>query len=140
MNTRRSQHGISTFIAIAMLTLVSISLVSIERHFAAQHQRTHRLAAETQLRQLLLAGAKMVDPSQVGQTQLVVPPNLGSATLVAQVESGEDPQQRTIELTATVGEYVARQRLVYRQAAGGIPGGGGDWVLSAATLSHPWRR
>ena len=38
-------------------------------------------------------------------------------------------QQRSIVLTAMLGEYVARQRLVYRQAAGG-------WLLTAATVER----
>ncbi len=129
----RSQHGISTFIAIAMLALVGITLVSIERHFAVQVQRTHRLAAETQLRQLLLAGTRMVDPagiSEVVSQPLPLPPQLSEATLTARLQAGDDPQQRCIELTATLGRYVTRQILLYQQAAGG------QWVLREVKLEQ----
>jgi len=113
MNGRRGRHGMSTFLAVAMLGLVAMTMLAIGRHFTSQAQRTQRFTAEAQVRQLLLAGAAQVRESRV-EGAIALPAALGDASLHVSRE-GE-----AYVITAAVGRHCDRQRVTYRDTADGL--------------------
>lgn len=127
MNRRaRIRHraaGIAMITALALLTLVAITLVPLTALTRAQVRYTRHVADEAQLRQMLLAGeqaarATLAQAPEPPARQQAVPLPSGlaeaGATLTLGFEELEDDRWR-VRVRAALGEDHAQQTLRYRR-------------------------
>jgi len=103
----RHRSGFATFIAVVMLSLVGSALLALTLLLQDDVRRSTRHGAETQLRQLLIAGGEAamqavepIDADLGGMTTLPVPADLEDAFLSVSYERSD---QTSIEATITAG-------------------------------------
>ena len=136
---RSRRSGFAMIVAIAMLALVSASLLLLTRQFAYEGQRTRTNWEDAQLRQLLLAGAQDVadrashwnGPAPTEPWRLDLPEALAdesrqSASLTAQPRSAA-ADGIEVRLEARLGHRQAAQTLHLRKASG-------KWSVTGVTL------
>lgn len=128
MNRRLiNRRGFASFIAVVSIAAVGIALAAIGADFARQVRRTQRQQSQTQLRQLLLAGAAQAGAGlQAGSapatpSPLDLPAPLADALVTFHVEP--TPQGgRSVTVTAAVGDQSIRHTLTFRPTpAAGTP-------------------
>ncbi len=114
----RRSSGFATFVAVALIAMVGTALLSLTLLLSTDVRRTSRHRAETQLRQLLIAGgvaaeqAVAADPSISGSRTIAVPGDSDTTSLRVTYET---PTQSALHVTisATTDDYKARQVMRY---------------------------
>jgi len=131
--TNRFRRGMATVTALTLLAFVAVLLAALGTWIGIEALRTGAAADETQLRQLLHAGANAAadESLAVGTTEVPLPPKLaeGSARLTIAIAQ-PSPDQRTATVEASIAAHQARQVVQFAR-------GGDRWMLASATLDPP---
>ena len=112
----RNRRGFATIIALTLLALVAVAVAALAVAFAADARRSANVAADAQLRQLLLIGAaalpEQLDRHAMGGMQIPLPKELidQGALLKVSIESGSGEVRRA-EVEARLGNRIAWQTL-----------------------------
>lgn len=128
------RRGFATFTAVVLITFVSMALMSLTMLLQADSRRTTHHWAETQLRQLLIAGgaaavhAVSADPQVTGTRVIQPPATIENANLTVSYEhDGEAVLRATV--TARIDVHEARQTLTFETTYAG-------WVLRDIQLDR----
>lgn len=128
--TRRSNRAFATATALTLLAFVAVLLAAIGSWIGIEARRTRDAAAETQLRQLLIAGAVAAgdESAAIGTTNVSLPPTLAddAARLTIDIAMPSEVQ-RTVTVEASVAARHARQIVHFTRQ-------NGRWTLTNATL------
>lgn len=130
----RRQVGFATSTAIILLSVVGMALLAMTLLFQDDSQRTSHHRAETQLRQLLIAGARAAvqavkdQPEVPGDRSIPLPEALNGAELrIACASAG--PGSFTATITTRLEDTQASQVLTFTRSSSG-------WMLQGAELTR----
>ncbi len=135
----RPRRGIATITAVFMVAMVGAAILAMGGLFAFEARRTRLERAESQLRELLLAGAE-AGRAVVGQTageggevSLPLPAALQArgASLSVAVRPGADASHRLLRVTATLDKHAAEQVVTFERA-------GDAWQAVDARILRPF--
>lgn len=138
-NRSRSNRGIATITAVFMIAMVGAAVAALSILFAFEARRTRMDRSETQLRELLFAGA-IAGRDAVGQSTgegTAVPVPLPAAlqaqeaTLSVAVTPGADGTHRLLRVTATLGRQTAEQVVTFERT-------GNAWQAVDARIVRPF--
>ena len=130
--TRRAtiRRGFATATALTLLALVAVLLAAMGSSIGIEARRTRHAAVETQLRQLLLAGAAAAgeETAAAGTTSVPLPSHLtdDTASLTINIVM-RSPGERTVTIDASVAARHARQVVRFALRDGG-------WDLVSASI------
>lgn len=125
-----SRRGFATATALTLLAFVAVLLAAMGSVIGIEARRTRHAAVETQLRQLLLAGAAAAgeETAAAGTTSVRLPSHLtdetASLTIVIAMPS---PGERTATIDASVAARHARQVVRFARRDAG-------WDLVSASI------
>jgi hypothetical protein len=134
---RHHRGGFALIMSLVLVSLVAIAVLALMSIFHLEVRRTRTATNQTQLRQLLLAGASSTqaaltrDPARVDRINIPLPATLENrpASLWAHFLAGDDPQTRSVVLTAQFTEAHAQQTLVFTSSDN-------RWQLESAMLDR----
>ena len=124
------RSGFATATSLTLLAFVAVLLTALGSWIGIEARRTREAAAQTQLRQLLLAGADAAgeETAVAGTTHVPLPPDLadGGASLTIDIDM-PTPDERTATIDASFAGRPARQVVRFARRDGG-------WGVVSATL------
>ncbi len=128
------RRGFATFTAVVLISIVAMALLALTLLFQADSRRTRHHWAETQLRQLLIAGAAAAvhtasaDP-EVTNPQIIQTPAAieDSGLMVSYERDGGSILRATV--TARIEMHDARQTLTFEKTGSG-------WNLQGTELDR----
>ncbi len=135
----KHHRGVASVVAILALGLLGVAALSLTSMFRLDVRRTHDLRDETQLTQLLRAGADAAH-ERLNAPDHNMPPDeswdvplpgalADSATLTVTLTPDEKaPDTRAAIITATLGDAEAEQRVVWQRD------GNAGWAVTSAEL------
>ena len=106
---RRRASGFATYTAIALMILLSTTLLTVGMVFSSDARRTRSQQAEAQLRQLLTAGARATmshldHPAATTQpTDIALPVELSGSKLTFDLMPGGDADHAAATIRAAIG-------------------------------------
>lgn len=124
-SSRPTRHGFALLVTIGLLGFLSLVMVGMSQAFITQARRTKAQAADAQLRQLLIAGAKQATDIVAKQPELpkweqtmALPALLGTqdALLSMTCEPGFSGLQ-FVTIKATLGDETAIQKLTFNSGS-----------------------
>jgi len=122
-------HGTAGVFAIVLVALVSTTLAAMSVSFAADAHRTAQLAVDAQLRQLLIAGTKLVQqhPDQDAR-EVVLPAELhaGAHLRITHV------QRNANHVEVTMQAFIERRQLWQTVT---FENRDGSWIFASAQLA-----
>ncbi|MDQ3440401.1 MAG: hypothetical protein M3478_08650 [Planctomycetota bacterium] len=124
------QRGFATATALTLLAFVAVLLAAIGSWIGIDARRTREAATETQLRQLLLAGAVAAgeETAAAGTTTVPLPANLTDDAASVTIDIAMPSQgERTATIDASFAARHARQVVRFARRDGG-------WTLVSATV------
>lgn len=83
---RPSRPGFASIVALMMIALVGGAILAVTSLLAADLRRTQNEARDTQLRQLVIAGAQQAREQTAQRLRLELPESLQDAEVVVQIE------------------------------------------------------
>lgn len=114
------QRGMTTLVAICLLTMLSLAMVGVSSQFIAHARRTRTEMADAQLRQLLLAGAQEARAKVSNQaaqepwnSELKLPPALaqqGASVTLSVTPRGDG---WVVDIHATLEASSMREQLLF---------------------------
>ena len=84
----KRQLGLASFIAVVMISVVAMGILALTALFQTDMRRTQQHSAETQLRELLIAGAIAADhelragPPQADEISVHLPDRINDAEMM----------------------------------------------------------
>lgn len=133
--TVRRSLGFATFTAVVLLSLVGTTLLALTLLIQADARRSTRYEAETQLRQLLIAGGATAmqavespDAELTGSLTIQPPTDLEEAQLNVSYER-TDQTTLLATITALIGDYESTQVMRFELSETG-------WVLLDTQLTR----
>lgn len=118
----------ASIIAVVMIGLVAIALVTLGAAFSSQLKRTRAAAADTQLRQLLTAGAAIATQSAADDQDVALPKELADDGASLHVSIRRDGERATAEINAKLRERSMNQTLHLERRDG-------TWKITDAALN-----
>ena len=116
-------HGTAGVLAIILIGLVGAALVAMSSHFAYDARRTSQLAAESQLRQLLIASPQLLPNNPQANQDLPTP--TGKLTILSVTKTDTTTQ---LEMRATLNGRSLTQILH-------LQNNNGHWTVTSADLA-----
>jgi hypothetical protein len=130
----RGDRGLASFIAVVMISIVAMGALALTALFQVDARRTQHHGTETQLRELLIAGAVAVDhtvrtdPLIAGERTVELPDTIDDAAVTARYTALNDGEKQVV-VTAHLGESWANQTLTFSKTATG-------WALDRISLDR----
>ena len=121
------RRGFATLVALLLIALVGMAAVAMSSRFSAEARRTRDARTDAQLRQLLLAAARHIQPGHWDANPALTIPGELAAQVKVNLTPGADHATATIE--AQFDGRTMRQQLHWSKNSG-------QWMLHSAELAR----